>query len=84
MNAKNRKTLLALYEQPTPCDIGWTDVEALFLSCGAEIREGRGSRVRVALRGKVAVFHRPHPSPRCGRATVRDVREFLRNAGVKP
>ncbi len=28
---------------------------------GAEITEGRGSRVRVALKGVRAVFHRPHP-----------------------
>jgi len=28
---------------------------------GAELSERRGSRVRIALNGVRAVFHRPHP-----------------------
>src|SRR5271157_1693948 len=34
---------------------------SLVLACSAEVTEGQGSRVRVALNGVRAVFHRPHP-----------------------
>jgi hypothetical protein len=42
---------------------------------------GRGSRIRVALNGVRAVFHRPHPRPETGRGTLRSVRRLLTEAG---
>ena len=44
---------------------------------GAEISEGNGSRVRVALRGVRAVFHRPRPEKDPDRGAVVRVRDFL-------
>ena len=67
---------------PVPVDIRWNEIEALFRALGAEIGEGSGSRVRVALGGVRAVFHRPHPSPEIKRGAVRSVRDFLVAAGV--
>lgn len=84
MNARNRSTLRAIFATPTPADLRWTEIESLFGALGAEIGEGSGSRVRVALNGVRQVFHRPHPQPTTGRATVRDVRDFLTRAGVQP
>ncbi|NQZ61396.1 type II toxin-antitoxin system HicA family toxin, partial [Crocosphaera sp.] len=63
LNKKQQKTLVKLFEQPVRSDISWKDIESLLLALGAEISEGRGSRVRVALNGVRAVFHRPHPQP---------------------
>jgi hypothetical protein len=60
------------------------DVEALFLALGAEISEGSGSRVRVALKDVRAVFHRPHPRKETNKGAVKSVRRFLEAAGVKP
>ncbi len=37
------------------------DIESLFIALGAEVTEGKGSRVRVALNDVRAVFHRPQP-----------------------
>lgn len=54
------------------------------VACGAEISGGRGSRVRIALNGVFAVFHRPHPEPETDRGAVKAVRRFLENAGVRP
>lgn len=82
MNRQHQRTLLAVFEHPTRPDIRWTDIEALLVALGAEISEGRGSRVRVALRGVRAVFHRPHPRPLTDRGAVRSVADFLRSAGV--
>ena len=63
LNKKQQKTLVKLFEQPVRSDISWKDIESLLLALGAEISEGRGSRVRVALNGVRAVFHRAHPPP---------------------
>jgi len=35
--------------------------DTMLKAAGAEITEGAGSRVRIALNGVRAVFHRPHP-----------------------
>ena len=60
------------------------DVETLFIALGAEITEGSGSRVRVALKDVRAVFHRPHPRKETNKGAVKSVRRFLEAAGVKP
>jgi hypothetical protein len=64
--------------------IKWTDIEALLLACDAEISEGSGSRVRVALKGRRAVFHRPHPRKETDRGAVKSVRRFLIETGIVP
>ncbi|MGA2575400.1 MAG: type II toxin-antitoxin system HicA family toxin [Bryobacteraceae bacterium] len=62
----------------------WSDIERLFENLGADVSEGRGSRVRVALRGVRAVFHRPHPRNETDRGAVAAVRRFLQEAGIEP
>ena len=84
MNRHQRKTLQALFTQPTPGNIRWPEVEALLNALGATIRERAGSRVAVRLHDRIAVFHRPHPNPDMDKGAVRDVRRFLENAGVRP
>jgi HicA-like toxin of HicAB toxin-antitoxin system len=84
MNIKHRKTLTAIYENPVRSDIPWRDVESLLLACGAEVTEGRGSRVRIALGGVRAVFHRPHPQKETDKGAVVSMRRFLTEAGVEP
>lgn len=84
MNSKRRKTLAAIFANPVNPSIAWADIESLFIACGAEISEGRGSRVRVTLNGILATFHRPHPQPVTDKGAVKSVRRFLENAGVKP
>lgn len=84
MDRKHRKTLEAIFEKPERVNIAWRDVEALFIALGAEISEGSGSRVRVALKDVRAVFHRPHPRKETNKGAVKSVRRFLEAAGVKP
>ncbi len=55
----------------------------MFNAIGADISEGRGSRVRVALNEVRAVFHRPHPKRVVNKGAVKSVRRFLKEAGVK-
>ena len=84
MNRKHRRTLAAIFEIPTRSGIAWSDIEAMLLACGAEIGEGRGSRVRIALNGVRAVFHRPHPSKETDKGAVASMRRFLMEAKVMP
>lgn len=83
MNSRNRRTLARIFAEPTPADLRWSEIETLLRAVGAEISEGSGSRVRIALSGVRAVLHRPHPRPEAGRGIVRAVRDFLAAAGVK-
>ena len=45
------KTLRRIMGNPIPADVRWNEIEGLFKALGAEISEGSGSRVRVALGG---------------------------------
>ena len=54
------------------------------LACEAEISEGAGSRVRVALNGMRAVFHRPPPQKETDKGAIKSVRRFLSEAGIRP
>ena len=82
MNRQHQRTLLAVFEHPTRPDIRWADIEAFLMALGADVSEGLGSRVRIALRGVRAVFHRPHPRPVMDRGAVRAVADFLLVAGI--
>ncbi|HOE12298.1 MAG TPA: type II toxin-antitoxin system HicA family toxin [bacterium] len=84
MDGKHRKTLSAIFQRSEQTNIPWREIEALFVHLGAEITEGNGSRVRVALKGVRAVFHRPHSGREANKGTVKSVRRFLEVAGVKP
>ena len=84
MDSKHRKTLESIFEKPERANIAWRDVEALLNALGAEISEGNGSRIRVALKDVRAVFHRPHPRKETNKGAVKSVRRFLEAAGVKP
>ena len=83
VNKKQKKILDAIFSTPTRADLLWSDIESLLEALGADITPGSGSRVRCALNGRKAVFHRPHPERTTTKGSVEDVRKFLRNAGVK-
>jgi hypothetical protein len=60
----------------------WSDVESLFRALGADVSEGSGSRIRVALNGVRAVFHRPNPERETDKGTLKSVCRFLLAAGI--
>ncbi|MGH9438488.1 MAG: type II toxin-antitoxin system HicA family toxin [Terriglobia bacterium] len=84
MNQKHQGTLAAVFDDPVRSSIPWRSIEAMLKAAGAEITEGEGSRVRIALNGVRAVFHRPHPQKETDRGAVRSMRRFLTEAGVTP
>ena len=84
MGPKHRRTLEAIFDDPVRSNIAWRDIEAMPAAAGAEFTEGSGSRVRIALNGIRAVFHRPHPQKETDKGAVKSMRRFLTEAGVTP
>ena len=84
LNKKNKITLKSVFAKPVQSGIVWKDIEALLEALGAELSEGSGSRVRIALNGRRAVFHRPHPRKETDKGAVVSMKRFLIEAGVKP
>lgn len=84
VNAKQAKTLSAIFTEPTQAPIEWLAIENLLLAIGSKLIEGHGSRTGFECKGLVASFHRPHAHKEAKRYQVRDAREFLIKLGVKP
>jgi hypothetical protein len=86
VNSKHRKTLAAIFAEPTASNLAFAAIEHLFSAVGCETIEGDGSRVRFIHKrsGLVATFHRPHPGKEAKRYQIRDAREFLSKIGVEP
>ena len=83
MNKKHQKILEQIFQNPVLPSIAWKDIEAMLKALGAEISEGNGSRVRIALNGIRAVFHRPHPQKETDKGAVISMRRFLKEADIK-
>jgi hypothetical protein len=84
LSRTHRRTLRAIFEDPVRSSIPWADIEKLLLALGAELSEGRGSRVRIYLNKVRAVFHRPHPQEETDKGAVKSMRRFLTEAGFGP
>jgi hypothetical protein len=84
LSRQHQAILEAVFASPIRASVAWRDIEALFVACGGDISEGEGSRVRVALNGVRAVFHRPHPRKETDKGAIRSVRRFLTEAGITP
>jgi hypothetical protein len=84
MGPKHRRTLSAILEDPVRSNIAWRDIESMLEEAGAEMSEGAGSRVRIALNDVRAVFHWPHPKKETDKGAVKSMRRFLTEAGVTP
>ena len=84
MGNKHRRTLEAVFAEPIRANVKWSDVEAMLEALGAVVSEGKGSRVRIALNGVRAVFHRPHPEKETDKGALRSLRRFLTEAKVTP
>ncbi|MEW6350630.1 MAG: type II toxin-antitoxin system HicA family toxin [Thermodesulfobacteriota bacterium] len=86
MTGRHRGTLQAVFENPVRANIAWAEIENLLLACGADISEGRGARVRIALNGVRAVFHRPHQrkeADKAGKDVAQWTAETLERAAAR-
>jgi len=83
LKKKHQTTLNAIFAKPVRSGIDWKNIEALLQALGALISEGSGSRVRIVLNERKAVFHRPHPHKETDKGAVGSMKRFLSEAGVK-
>lgn len=83
MNSKHTKTLKAIFAKPAASSIKFSDIEALVIALGGEVREGDGSRVALLLDGGVKHAHRPHPGKEAKQYQVKEIKEWLTAIGVK-
>jgi len=84
LSRRHRETLGRIFEEPRRSDVEWRQVMALLGALGAEVSEGRGSRVRIVLNGVRAVFHRPHPRKEMDKGSLGSMERFLTSAGIEP
>ncbi len=84
VNKKHERALEAIFKNPVQSNVVWRDCEKLLESLGAEISEGEGSRIRIVLNKRKAVFHRPHPQKETDKGALVSLRKFLENAGITP
>jgi Ni,Fe-hydrogenase III component G len=82
--AKRRRTLNAVFAIPTRVNVRFSDVAALVVALGGEVREGAGARVVCELKERRLYLHRPHPGHEARRYQVEEVRKLLRASGIQP
>ena len=83
MNKRHEKVLDQIFENPVRADVSWSEIESMLVALGADLSEGRGSRVRIVLDGVRAAFHRPHPRKETDKGALQLMRRFLQEAGVR-
>lgn len=84
VNAKQRRTLAAIFARPTSATISFSDIDSLIVALGGTVTERAGSRVKITLLGEQWHCHRPHPGREAKRYQVEEARELLERVGVKP
>jgi len=84
MKAKHRRVLEAIFVVPTRGNVVFSDIEALIIALGGDIREGAGSRIVFELKGSRQYLHRPHPGKEAKKYQVEELREWFRQLEVTP
>ena len=75
MRKKHADTLNSIFHVPVLASVKWSDIESLFISLGATVLEGRGSRVKIHLNDRVK---------ETDKGALVSVRRFLEETGVTP
>ena len=82
LNKKHQRTLEAIFSTQTPATLPWRSIEALLMALGAIKDEKSGSSITFELNRKTTTIHRPHPRKEAHRYQVRNIRDFLKRAGI--
>lgn len=84
MNAKQRKTLEAIFSRPTPKTLPFRDVESLLKALGCVVKEREGSRIVFRYGLERWTTHRPHPDKVARAYHIKEAEIFLLRLGIKP
>lgn len=82
MSHKHQTLLRAIFHDPLPANVHWRELESLLSHLGATIEPSHGARFKVSLNQASDFLHHPHHASECSRDLIKQVREFLTQAGV--
>ncbi|OGB35025.1 MAG: hypothetical protein A3F78_18880 [Burkholderiales bacterium RIFCSPLOWO2_12_FULL_61_40] len=82
MSHKHQTLLRAIFHDPLPANVHWRELESLLSHLGATFEPSHGARFKVTLNQASDFLHHPHHNSECSRDLVKQVREFLTQAGV--
>lgn len=82
MSHKHHTLLRAIFHDPLPANIHWRELESLLDHLGATLEPSHGARFKVTLNQASDFLHHPHHNSECSRDLIKQVREFLTQAGV--
>lgn len=82
MSHKHQTLLRAIFHDPLPANVHWRELESLLRHLGATIEPSHGARFKVTLHQASDFLHHPHHASECSRDLIKQVREFLTQAGV--
>ncbi len=85
LSSKHRKTLLDIWKTPPLANLKWARVKALIEAAGGRIEQGRGSRVRFIIDGRVGRFHTPHKNgANTDKGAVSSLKKYLADCDITP
>lgn len=82
MSHKHLNLLRTIFQDPISANIHWREVESLLNHLGALIEPSHGARFRIVLNRREGFIHHPHNSTTCSKQDIKQLREFLAQAGV--
>ena len=82
--SRHSSLLKAIYQEPVSVNIHWREIESLLHHLGAKIEPTHGARFRVTLNGVEFILHHPHHSNEFSKHDIKQLREYLIQAGVSP
>ena len=82
MSHKHLQLLRSIFEGPLSSNIHWREVESLLNHVGATVEPTHGARFHIVLNGVDGYLHHPHHNNICDKQTIKQLREFLAQAGV--
>lgn len=82
--SRHLNLLRTIFQDPVSANIHWREIESLLHHLGAVIDPTHGARFRVVLNRLEIILHRPHHSNECTRQEIKQLREYLTQAGISP
>ncbi len=82
--SKHKHVLHTIFQDPISANMHWREVESLLNHLGATVKPTHGARFHVTLNKIEIILHHPHQSSECTRQDIKQIREFLIQAGIQP
>lgn len=76
--------LRTVFQDPVSGNIHWREIESLLHHLGGTVEPSHGARFRVVLNNTEGILHHPHHSSVCNKQVIKQLRQFLVQAGVSP